>query len=176
MSSITPNEHMNESLNIQEEVMVEATLDEVWRAWTTNEGIQTFFSRQSNVQLGFRKPFEILFDGKIGSNGCEFLSYVPNEMISFSWNAPPHLEHARGYQTFVVIQFEAVDSRTTRVSLIHLGFDEMKAAHPDHTAEWDQVREYFSGAWPYVLNNLKRSFIDGPRWKADGSVRWKDEQ
>ena len=41
----------------------------------------------------------------------------------------------------------------------------MKTAHPSHADEWDQVYEYFSKAWPYVLDNLKKRFDEGPRWR-----------
>lgn len=168
MTSVT------DTKKIEVETTVNVTPEAVWKAWTTNEGVQTFFSRYSNVELGFRGPYEILFNGEIGSNDCEILSYVPNEMLSFSWNAPPQFEHARSRETFVVIRFDPIDANSTRVRLMHLGFDEMKKQHPDHADEWDEAHAYFSNAWPYVLNNLKRRFEDGPRWDADRNVRWHE--
>lgn len=149
---------------IKREVIVNATIAEVWHAWTTNEGIQTFFSQYSNVKLEIGGPFEILFDGKIGSNGCKVLSFLPKEMFSFSWSAPPQFEHARKHLTWVVLRLERLDDKKVLVKLTHLGWDEMKIRFPDHAEEWNQVREYFAKAWPNVLDNLKKRFETGPRW------------
>lgn len=153
---------------IDAEIVVSASLDDVWHAWTTNEGIQTFFSPKSNVKLEIGGPYEMLFDsqaakGKQGSEGCNILSYLPREMLSFSWSAPPQFEHAREHRTWVVVRFEELGERV-RVRIAHLGWQEMKAAHGDYVDEWQQVFEYFSGAWPFVLDNLKKRFDEGPRW------------
>ena len=40
----------------------------------------------------------------------------------------------------------------------------MKRDHPDYAEQWDQVFDYFSEAWPFVLENLKKRFDEGPRW------------
>ena len=154
---------------IEVETVVNASLEDVWQAWTTNEGTQSFFSKKTNVKLEIGGPFELFFDtakpeGSQGSENCRFLSYIPMEMLSFSWNAPPKFEHARGRHTWVVIRFEQLGPRQVKVKLTHLGWDEMKSAHPNHADEWDQVYDYFAKAWPYVLENLKKRFDDGPRW------------
>ncbi len=43
------------------------------------------------------------------------------------------------------------------VRLSHVGWSEMKAAHPKHAKEWDEVRIFFTQAWPYVMSSIKRS-------------------
>ena len=154
---------------VELEIVVNASLDDVWRAWTTNEGVRSFFSERANVRLAIGGPFEMFFvsdapKGQQGSEGCKILSYLPKEMLSFSWNAPPKFAHARGRFTWVVLRFEELSGSHVRVKLSHIGWREMKTAHPDHADEWDQVYEYFSAAWPRVLDNLKKRFDDGPRW------------
>lgn len=154
---------------IRVEREVAAPVSAVWRAWTTNEGTREYFAQSTNVRLEVGGPFEMYFlmeapEGSRGSEGCRFLSYIPERMVSFSWNAPPSFAHARGLHTWVVIHLEALDGARTRVVLEHLGWEEMKRAHPDHAQEWDEVRAYFERAWPYVLGNLARRFDEGPRW------------
>lgn len=144
-------------------VIVPAPREKVWEAWTTNEGLKGFFCQFPNVDLRIGGPFEILFsmevpEGQRGSEGCKILSYKPGEMLSFSWNAPPKFTHARGHHVWVVLELEPVGAGATRVTLTHMGWNEKKAEFPDHAAEWDAVREYFTSAWPYVLGNLRRSF------------------
>ena len=47
------------------------------------------------MDLRIGGPFELYFGGpdvphdQRGSNGCQVLTYVPGEMLSFTWNAPP---------------------------------------------------------------------------------------
>ena len=150
-------------------IEVPASLREVWHAWTTNEGVQTFFARRTNVKLAVEGPFEMLFledapTGQQGSEGCKFLSYLPYEMLSFTWNAPPQFKHARGRHTWVVVRFEELSPHRTKVKLTHLGWDERIAEFPTHRDEWVQVQDYFSEAWLFVLDQLKKRFEDGPRW------------
>ena len=144
-------------------VIVPAPREKVWEAWTTNEGLKTFFCQFPKVDLRVGGTFEVLFsmdapEGQRGSEGCKILSYKPGEMLSFSWNAPPKFEHARGHHVWVVLELESADAGATRVTLTHMGWNEKKAEFPEHAAEWDAVREYFTGAWPYVLGNLRKSF------------------
>ncbi|MFN0136422.1 MAG: SRPBCC domain-containing protein, partial [Phycisphaerae bacterium] len=152
------------------DVTVKATPAEVWTAWTTNEGLHTWMSPNTNVECRIGGPFEIYFNaaapaGERGSDGCKILSYVPGEMLSYDWNAPPQFAHARQNRTWVVILLSAVGEKETKVRLVHLGWDDMQKAHPDHAAEWKQVHEYFTKAWAMKLGHLKQRFATGPmKW------------
>ena len=162
---------VSEEKQIAVETTVNAGLADVWRAWTTNEGVQTFFARTTNVDLTIGGPYEMLFDtdaprGQMGSEGCKVLSYLPMEMLSFSWNAPPEFTHARGHLTWIVVRLEELSGDRVNVKISHLGWDGMKAAHPSHADEWNEVYDYFSKAWPFVLENLKNRFDEGPRWRS----------
>jgi uncharacterized protein YndB with AHSA1/START domain len=44
---------------LRKEIIVPASLEDVWHAWTTNDGAQTFFSSQTNIQFYLGGPFEI---------------------------------------------------------------------------------------------------------------------
>jgi uncharacterized protein YndB with AHSA1/START domain len=144
---------------------VAAPVDDVWHAWTTDDGARTWLSENTNIELRLGGPFEILFvmenpEGKRGSEGCTILSYLPREMLSFTWNAPPQFEHARDRHTWVVVQFEPVGADRTHVTLTHLGWQENITRWPGHEEEWNGVREYFVNAWPRVLEALERRFAD----------------
>ena len=67
---------------LRKEMTIPATLEEVWDAWTTTEGVKTFFSSEAKVELAIGGPFEIYFlldaaYGSKGSEGCRVLSYLP---------------------------------------------------------------------------------------------------
>ena len=42
-------------------VVVAGTPEEIFKAWTTNEGVRAFFAPSSNVELRVGGPFEIYF-------------------------------------------------------------------------------------------------------------------
>jgi uncharacterized protein YndB with AHSA1/START domain len=96
---------------IDRQIVVPALRDDVWRAWTTNEGAATFFAPRTNIELGLGGAYELQWSdddeappGSQGSEGCTVLSYLPQEMLSFEWNAPPEFPTVRGTHTFVVVR------------------------------------------------------------------------
>lgn len=144
---------------LRKEMAIPATLEEVWNAWTTTEGVRTFFSSETKVELAVGGPFEIYFlldapYGSKGSEGCRVLSYLPMEMLSFSWNAPPEFGDLRGKHTIVVLQFEEVEPSKVKVVLSQHGWGRGE--------DWDRLFDYFDKAWSYVLGNLKKRFVAGP--------------
>ena len=46
---------------IDAETLIGASLPEVWRAWTTDEGAQAFFAQATNIDLAIGGAYEILF-------------------------------------------------------------------------------------------------------------------
>ena len=144
---------------IEAEIMVSASLKEVWDVWTAEEGVKTFFAPNANIELRPGGPYEMLFGsdapkGLQGSEGCNILTYRPMEMFSFTWSAPPPWPDIRNERTIVVLQFYDLGKPGVRVTLNHLGFGEGKG--------WDEVHHYFSEAWPLVLGRLKDRFEKGP--------------
>ncbi len=145
--------------SIDKQVEVKATLDEAWAAWTTREGITSFFAPDAKIEPRPGGAFHIYIDpgaepGMRGADDMRYLALQPKKMLSFDWNAPPHLPEARAQRTFVVLRFQPVDAQTTRVSLHHTGWGE--------GGEWDKAYAYFDRAWGNVLANLKKRFDSGP--------------
>jgi len=143
------------------ERVIELPRGEVWRLLATSDGWRRFLNVDAHIELRPGGKFEILFDpqaqpGRQGSEGCTVLSFVPDELLSYTWNAPPKFEHARARRTWVVIRLDELAPARTRVRLDHLGFAELAAEDPDHRAEWEEVRAYFQHAWGKVLDALQR--------------------
>ena len=46
---------------IKEDIIIPAPVIEVYKAWTTREGITTFFAPDANVKLEIMGPYEIIF-------------------------------------------------------------------------------------------------------------------
>ena len=146
--------------SIDKQIDVAASLDQAWDAWTTREGITSFFSPDARIEPRVDGAFQIHFDplaepGMKGADDMRFMALQPKKMISFDWNAPPHLAEARRQRTFVVVRFEPVSDKLTRVSLHHTGWGD--------GGEWDQNYAYFDRAWTGVLGNMKKRFDSGPQ-------------
>jgi uncharacterized protein YndB with AHSA1/START domain len=145
---------------IVHERVIELPKAEVWSLISTSAGWKKFFDVDANIELTPGGRWEILFGkdapaGKRGSEGCVVLSYLPERMLSYTWNAPPKLAHAREKRTWVVVELSDVAAARTSVRLEHLGFEEQAAANPEHAKEWEEARAYFDQAWPKVLDALK---------------------
>jgi uncharacterized protein YndB with AHSA1/START domain len=150
-------------LAIRKAVIVPAPVAEVWKAWTTEKGVVTFFAPKAAVELAVGGKYEMYFApkqprGQKGGEGNTILSFSPEEMLSFTWNAPPSLPEVRKERTWVVLTFKPLEAGKTQISLIHLGW---KIGE-----EWQKALQYFDKAWEVVLGRLQYRFQNGPiDWK-----------
>lgn len=155
---------MNQEKSINFEIEVEAPLEELWRAWTTEEGTRSFFAPECKVDLKVYGEYEMYFapdapEGSRGGEGCKILAFQENHFLSFTWNAPPHLPTVRDQKTVVIIRFARLSYKLTKLNFTHLGWGTGD--------EWDQAYEYFVKAWgEIVLPRLQKRFIEGPyKWE-----------
>jgi uncharacterized protein YndB with AHSA1/START domain len=144
---------------INESIVVKAPIEKVWEAWSTSAGIKTFFAPDAKVEARVDGPFQIYMDpyadpGLKGADDMRILALQPPKMISFTWNAPPSLPEARKQRTYVTVRLAPQGEGETLVTLYHGGWGD--------GGEWDKAYAYFGKAWPGVLKNLQRSFVDGP--------------
>src|SRR4029078_4397478 len=98
---------------ISKEAIVRASAAEVWTAWTTSAGIHSFFAPEAIVDPkpdgAFRPHFNpYAAPGSKGADDMRFLALQKERMLSFTWNAPPHLPDARPAQTVVLVAFAAL--------------------------------------------------------------------
>ena len=74
-------------------------------------------------------------------------------MLTFTWNARPHLPQARAQRTYVTVRLKPIGDNETHVTLHHGGWGD--------GGQWDQAYAYFDKAWGNVLANLQKRFADG---------------
>jgi uncharacterized protein YndB with AHSA1/START domain len=138
------------------ETRVPASIEEVWTAWTTVEGIKSFFAPGANIDLKPDGAYEIFFDpsqpaGSRGADGMKILLVQRPLALAFTWNAPPKFVEQRRQRTHVMVRLFPISDRETRVVLTHDGFGEGE--------EWAAVRGYFERAWrDVVLPRLVKRF------------------
>lgn len=137
---------------LHKEVTASSPIERVWWAWTTSEGMATWWAKDSWIELRIGGPFELYFlldqrRGWQGSEGCRFLSYLPMQMISFSWNFPPSIPEIRREHTWVVLRFVRLGRSKTKLVLDQLGWKKGRA--------WNAGWNYFDDAWGRVLRRCK---------------------
>lgn len=142
------------------EMEVKAPVEKAWKAWTTPEGLKTFFAPAGNVEPRVDGLYEVLFapsskPGERGAEGLRILGIEPMRRFAFTWNAPPTIPDIREQRTMVVLEFEPVGAERTRVRFTQLGWGEGK--------NWDAAYEYFDRAWnTIVLPRFRLAMEVGP--------------
>jgi uncharacterized protein YndB with AHSA1/START domain len=156
---------MEEKHGLHFSAIIAAPIVEVWQAWTTLQGVKSFFAPDCLIDLRPGGAYEMYFDldskpGDRGGEGCMILAIDEPHMLSFSWNAPPEFPEIRKQRTHVTVLFEEFDDNKTKVILTHDGWG--------NTDDWKQVQRYFIRAWgEIVLPRLQRRFVEGP-------INWED--
>ncbi len=135
---------------------IDAPVAEVWKAWTTTDGIESFFAPKAvKVEPVPGGAFELWFgltqpEGSRGCEGCKVHSVRPMEQLVFEWNAPPTIPTIRPLRTLVYLDFKALPGNKTEVTLRNFGYGDGE--------EWAKNKAYFAAAWPAVMANLEKSF------------------
>ncbi|MFC4161062.1 SRPBCC family protein [Chitinimonas lacunae] len=143
---------------IELSVIVNAPPAEVWKAWSTGEGIVSFFAPAARVDARPEGPYEIYFNpyaeaGKRGSDEMRVLAVDPGKLLSFTWRTPSAALGAQ--RTVVVLRLKPMpDGQRTEVMLNHIGWGEGEA--------WDKVRSQAAQLWSGALRGLKLRFDKGP--------------
>ena len=149
---------------IKLEIIIQAPAEKVWWAWTTRDGIKSFFAPDCDIDLRVLGKYEILFapsapPGRRGAEGNLILAIQEGKMLSFTWDAPPKFPEIRKQRTSVVIRLVPLNQNTTRLEFRQTGWGEGE--------DWTKVHDYFVSAWgDVVLPHLKHSLEVGPiDWK-----------
>ena len=155
-------------------IFLEATVDappaEVFRLWTSEDGIKKFFAPAARVEASVGGRYEIIFapardpeGNSHGTKGARILKLVPEKELAFEWitfagdellgrNAPPYApaseRNVRPLPTWVELTFEPVEAQPekTHVRFAHYGFRDGE--------KWEKSFHWFARAWTGVLDEL----------------------
>ncbi len=152
-----------EARSLSKHTTTSVSLDIAWKAWTTQDGVTSFFAPKANVDARQGGLYELFFDLKAprgfqGTEGCKILTIEPSKRLSFEFLAPPQFPNVRRVRTRVDVLFdEVLNGGLVRVDLIHSGFVEGE--------EWDESYEFFSWSWDLVLGRFQYRL-------SQGSIDW----
>jgi uncharacterized protein YndB with AHSA1/START domain len=145
---------------LRAEMTIPAPVAEVWKAWTTPEGVATFFAPTGKVDLRVDGTYDVWFfpdrpPGERGAEGMRILDVEPMRRFAFTWNAPPSIPSIRGKRTVVTVEMVPTGDSATKLTFTESCWGE----GPD----WDRAYDYFDHAWgAVVLPRLKYRFEVGP--------------
>jgi uncharacterized protein YndB with AHSA1/START domain len=134
------------------EVIIPASRSEVWRAFTTSEGLSTWLTPGAVVDLRPGGEWTAHFPGG-STGGGTIQSFVSQKELVISALAPDKFPTVRAQRTTVRFHFEA-QSNSTLVQLTQTGWKDGD--------EWDRAYEYLTVGNAQLLATLHRRFLSGP--------------
>ncbi|HVF70593.1 MAG TPA: SRPBCC domain-containing protein [Chthoniobacterales bacterium] len=155
-------------------IVLEATIPappaEVFRLWTTVDGVKKFFAPEARIDAQIGGRYEMIFapgedpDGSAhGTKGARILKLVPERELAFEWvafagdktrgrssppYAPPAERDVRPLPTWVDLSFAPVAENADRTLLrfAHYGFGSGE--------RWAESHRWFTAVWKAVLDQL----------------------
>ena len=134
------------------EITVPAALPEVWKAFTTSAGLDTWLAPDTTVELRPGGDWLVHFPGG-STGGGTIVSFIPQQELVISALAPDRFPTVRATRTHAVFHFEARGSSTV-VRLTQTGWQS--------GAEWDKAYEYLTAGNAQLLAALHHRFMSGP--------------
>jgi uncharacterized protein YndB with AHSA1/START domain len=139
------------------EGIVRAPLDQVWAAYTTAAGLESWMVAHAEIELKIGGKMKTQYDPKgtvEDAHAIEntILSYEPMRMLSFKvTKAPRGFPFPRAITNmWTIVYFEAQGENATRVRGVSLGFG--------HDDESKRMREFFKPGNAVTLERLQKRF------------------
>lgn len=162
LAALAPGTAMAGERVLRTEAVVHAPASEVWKAFTTKDGIQSWMVPVAEVDLRLGGTIQTNYNpkAKIGDPGTivhRILSYEPERMLATQFmapeGAPPEARLAQ--QTWVVYRFEPISAHETRVTVSMMGWGE----GPD----WDRSYSFFEKGNAWEIEQLIKHFTPKPK-------------
>ncbi|WP_409274543.1 SRPBCC family protein [Neobacillus sp. SCS-31] len=148
------------TLMVSQEVIVNASLDLVWYAWTLSDRVSAWFAPEAVIEPRIGGAYELYFipGNKEGMNtrGCKITNLVNKKELHFTWKGPDQfagIMNDGDNLTVVKVSLEEIGPERTKVTVEHTGFK----AHE----QWTEALQWHKMAWSGVLGSLKSAIETG---------------
>lgn len=144
---------------IEWELVVPATMEEMWAAWTDPEAIATWAGPAAAVDLRIGGEWHVYFDpdaapGERGSDANTVLGLVPGRELRIEAGAPREFPTVRAEKTEFIVRLDPVGFGHVRVHVVQAGWK--------RGDEWDRAFRTMAHANAEWLSWLHRRFTQGP--------------
>lgn len=136
------------------EVEIEASVDEIWDAFTTTKGLQSWVAPLADIdfRVGGKWRANYKQDGKLGDASTienTILCYDPKRMISLKATGFPDgfefKEAAK--ETWSIFYFTPVSETKTKITVVGLGYNDSEQSR--------KMRAFFDTANKYSIDQLR---------------------
>lgn len=148
---------------LQHVVVIPATMQQVWDAFTTTEGAAAWVAPLVHVDFRLGGIWESSYrpDAKLGDPANiqnRFVSYRPPHMISMQvGRTPPGFPYAEALESDIVtvLEFKELGPKEVEVTESMVGFRPNYKGH-------DTILGFFRDGNAQALTALRKRFVDGP--------------
>jgi uncharacterized protein YndB with AHSA1/START domain len=134
------------------EVVAPGKLEDVWAAFTTGPGLETWLWSDCTVDLRAGGEWTVHYPGN-KTGGGSIVTFTPLRSVEMRAMAPEQFPTVRSERTRAIFEFEAVENGT-RVTLTQTGWKQGK--------EWDDAYDYLAKGNAQLLAQLWYRFAKGP--------------
>jgi uncharacterized protein YndB with AHSA1/START domain len=135
------------------DVVVSASLDAVWDAFTTQAGLTSWIAPGATVDLRSGGDWLALFPGAAPGGGT-IVVYQPKTLLVIRAMAPEKFPTVRRERTLAVFTFSAQSAGATEVHLAQTGWQDGD--------EWTAAYAYLTNGNAQLLGLLYQRFTKGP--------------
>lgn len=139
------------------DAIVNAPAADVWKAFTTKEGIESWMAAKASVDVKVMGKMLTTYD-KAATLGDEHTientirAYLPEQLLAIQCTKTPKgFQHPEAFQrVWSVVTFEPVNDKQTKVRCVQLNYGDDEASRA--------VRKHFEWGNPYTLKKLQEHF------------------
>ena len=143
----------DEPKRIDWDVLIPASLDAVWEAFTTPSGMTTWIAPNATIDLRSGGDWLVTFGAGAPAGGTIAL-YQPKTLLAIRAMAPEKFPTVRRERTLAVFTFTAQGPGSTAVHLAQTGWQDGD--------EWTQAYAYLADGNAQLLGALYQRFTKGP--------------
>ncbi len=151
----------NSKTSLRHDGVICAPVHEVWKAFTTTEGLQSWMAPLADIDLRVGGKMRVNYNagGTLGDEKTienTILSFEPERMLSIQATRPPAgFPFPTAIQDmWTVLRFEPVGADRTRLIITGMGFGESE--------ESVKMREFFDKGNAHTLDQLRKKFAAAP--------------
>ncbi|QEG21511.1 SRPBCC family protein [Mariniblastus fucicola] len=145
---------IGQDVRVADEFEIEASVDLVWNAFTTTEGLQSWLAPLADIdfRVGGEWRANYAKDGKLGDETTienTILCHDPQRKLSIKATGFPkgfEFENA-AKETWSIFYFEKVSDTKTKITIVGLGYNDTEPSK--------KMRAHFKPANEYSMNRLK---------------------
>lgn len=139
---------------IVDEFEIKANIDDVWQAFTTDKGLQSWVAPLADIDFRVGGKWRANYDknGKLGDENTienTILAYDPKRMLSIkATKFPKGFEFSEvAKETWSIFYFSPIDENKTKITIVGLGYNDSEQSQ--------KMRSFFKPANEYSMLQLK---------------------